>query len=149
MARLLARKLGGLVVEIPPHMRVFYHAACVLASNHVTAMMAILDEMYRQLQPGKSDFFRVFKPIIMATLRNIERTSPAKALSGPVARGGVETVASHFEALNLHAPWILPYFIRLSGETVRLAEAKGSLSPDKVEAFAALFESFQRSHVTR
>ena len=148
MARLLARKLGGRVVEIPPNMRVFYHAACVLASNHITAMMAILDEMYRQLQPGKTDFFRVFKPIITATLRNIERTSPGKALSGPVARGGVETVASHFEALKSNAPWIIPYFIRLSGETVRLAAAKGSLSPDKAEAFARLFESFQRSQVT-
>ncbi len=43
VARRLARRLGGKTVEIPRDMRVFYHAACVVASNHLTALAAVLE----------------------------------------------------------------------------------------------------------
>jgi predicted short-subunit dehydrogenase-like oxidoreductase (DUF2520 family) len=40
VARRLARLLGGHMLEIPPEMRELYHAACVAASNHLTALLA-------------------------------------------------------------------------------------------------------------
>src|SRR5512140_197275 len=95
MARRLARLLDGSILIVPPEMREFYHAACVIASNHLTTMLSLIEGMYATVTGKTRGFYPVFKPIIMATLRNIEATSPVRALTGPVARGGVETVARH------------------------------------------------------
>ncbi len=143
-ARRLARVLGGHILEVPPERRVLYHATCVLASNHLTAMMAVLDEMYRALRPGDEGFFAPFKAILMSTLRNIECTSPARALSGPVARGGIETVAGHFDAVQKYTPRVIPYYAQLTKETVRLASSKGSLTPDQIVGFKSLLDSVVR-----
>jgi predicted short-subunit dehydrogenase-like oxidoreductase (DUF2520 family) len=142
-ARRLARVLQGRVLEIPVERRALYHATCVVASNHLTALISVVETLHNVLGTKEVDFTRIFKPIVMATLRNIERTSPARALSGPVARGGVETVARHFEAVARYAPAMIPYFVQMSKETVRLAEAKGSINAAQREAMAALLHSYE------
>lgn len=142
MARRLARILEGEVVEIPPDMRAFYHAACVVASNHLTTLMSVLESMHGKIAGRPSGFFRVYKPIIAATLRNIERTTPAKALSGPVARGGVETIRSHFDAILRFAPNLVPVFAAMSLETVSLALKKGSISGDQALKMNSLIHQF-------
>jgi len=142
VARRLAAVMGGHVVEIPPPMREFYHAACVIASNHLTAMMGVVEAMYRTLRPSERSFYPVFRPIVEATLANIGASGPAAALSGPIARGGVDTVARHCEAIRQYAPEMLPYFTRMSLETVRLAVAKGSLTPERREALVRLIKTY-------
>jgi predicted short-subunit dehydrogenase-like oxidoreductase (DUF2520 family) len=144
MARLLAAKLGGHVVLIPPEMRVLYHAACVVASNHLTTMMWVLETMFRRMDRQGTGYFSVFRPIIEATLRNIAATSPAEALSGPIARGGTETVKDHLEAIRRFAPALLPYYASVSLETVRLAQDKGSIHVVQASSLKALIRSYVR-----
>lgn len=130
----LARMLKGKTIVIKPDMRALYHAACVVASNHLTTLLWVLEQMSATLKTNGKNFFPMFEPIIMATLQNVARTSPARALSGPIARGGVETVAEHFEALQRFAPNLVPFYGSLSAETTRLAEAKGSISAEQARA---------------
>lgn len=149
MARRLARALEGRCVLIPPELRVLYHAACVVASNHLTTMLWIVQRMYDVLGVQEAEFYTMFGPIVEATLANIRRTSPAAALSGPIARGGTETVAGHLEALRHSLPAVLPYFTAVSRETVRLAEAKGSLDPAREEELLQLLHAYESSEPTR
>ena len=139
-ARRLARALQGHVLLVPPDLREFYHAACVVASNHLTTLLWVLETMYRTLAPGRTDFMRVFSPIITATLANVGSTSPGKALTGPVARGGVETIARHLDALERHAPAEIPFYSALSLDTIRLAAASGMLTQQQQNALRGLFE---------
>ncbi len=140
-ARQLARALKGNVVVIRPERRALYHAACVVASNHLTTMLWVVEQMFKALKTNERTFYPLFEPIIMATLHNVARTSPAQALSGPIARGGVETVAEHFDALRQFAPQLIPYFAAVSAETTRLAEAKGSIDAAKAQALYELIAS--------
>jgi predicted short-subunit dehydrogenase-like oxidoreductase (DUF2520 family) len=140
-ARALARALEGTVIEIPPAMRELYHAACVVASNHVTTVLAVVEEMYAAFGGKPRGFARVFMPIVSATLGNIARTSPAAALSGPVARGGVDTVARHLDVVRARVPHLMPYFVAVSLETVRLARKKGSISDRQGDALRTLITS--------
>jgi predicted short-subunit dehydrogenase-like oxidoreductase (DUF2520 family) len=110
----------------------------VVASNHLTAMLGILETMFHRLRPEGEDFFDVFSPILKATLRNVQADSPAGALSGPIVRGGVETIAGHFDALTRFAPALIPYYTRLSMETMHLAIAKGALENAQVEELTRL-----------
>jgi predicted short-subunit dehydrogenase-like oxidoreductase (DUF2520 family) len=140
-ARRLARLLGGSVVEVPPELRTYYHASCVLASNHLATMLALLEEMYGRFGTKGKGFYPVYEPIIRATLDNVRRTSPARALSGPVARGGVATVAEHFTAIARTSPELLPYFALMSRQTAALAARKGTLAGERLEAMLALIDS--------
>lgn len=142
MARRLAKLLQGRIIVIPPERRVLYHAACVVASNHLTTMLAEVEAMLRAVLPRERRFMEMVRPILDATLANVAATSPAAALSGPVARGGVETVARHLEAVRDSVPELLPYFTRMSLETVRLAAAKGSLTAERRTAMIQLIRSF-------
>ena len=144
-AKSLARKLEGRVVVIRPEMRVLYHAACVVASNHLAVLLSILESVFKLVGSGEKDFFRVFQPIMFSTLRNVKRTSPKAALSGPVVRGGVETIADHFTSIKKAAPELLPYFGTLTLETVRLAERKGSLTKESALALRNLVHSYINS----
>lgn len=142
-AKAFALRLEGRVIVIPPELRTLYHAACVVASNHLTTLLRVLELMFDRLKTNETEFFDVFKPILMATLQNAEATSPARALSGPIARGGVETVRDHFTALREYAPALVPYFAAMSLETVKLAVAKGSIDSRQADALAQLIHSYQ------
>lgn len=148
MARRLSRALGGKCVLIPPDLRVLYHAACVAASNHLTTMLWVVQRMYDRLQVKGVGFYPMFGPIVEASLANIARTSPASALSGPIARGGIDTVAGHFEALRRSLPSLIPYFAAVSVETVHLASAKGSLDPGREDELLHLLHAYQSSETT-
>lgn len=142
MARRLASLLEGRVLLVPPATREFYHAACVVASNHLTTLLGILDAFYQDIAPGRNDFMESFLPILQATLRNVQATSPARALTGPVARGGADTIARHFEAIRRQAPALVPYYARMTLETIRLAVEKNSLTGTQVKELTHLTLSY-------
>jgi predicted short-subunit dehydrogenase-like oxidoreductase (DUF2520 family) len=137
-AKRLATILGGRVLEVPPELRPYYHASCVVASNHLTTLMWVVERMFSQMGSRARDFYRVYRPIIQATLDNIERTTPASALSGPVARGGVETVAQHIDIVRDVSPELIPVFNALTRESVALALAKGSITEERARQLLAL-----------
>ncbi len=141
-ARRLAKALSGRVIEIPPESRELYHAACVVASNHLTVLLSAVQEMFGAAAGDGRASLEPFRPILEATLRNVLATSPGAALSGPVARGGVDTVARHLEAVRNFCPGLLRYFTCMTLETARLASDAGSLAPERREAIDKLVQSF-------
>jgi predicted short-subunit dehydrogenase-like oxidoreductase (DUF2520 family) len=144
-AKQLAGKMEGHIFEVSPHLREFYHATCVVASNHLTALVGVLERMSLHLGRRESTFFDLFQPILFSTLRNIKISSPRKALTGPVARGGVDTVAAHFAAVKKYSPRLLPYYGTLTLQTVTLAQRKGSLTPAQARALKRIVHSYSTS----
>jgi predicted short-subunit dehydrogenase-like oxidoreductase (DUF2520 family) len=137
-ARRVARAFGGRAICIPPERRVLYHAACVVASNHVTTLLWIVERMFAKLGMKGEGSMAAVAPIIGATLANVFRRLPEQALSGPVARGGTETVAAHCAAVRRFLPELLPVFAAVSLETVALAEKRGSASRESIRAMRRL-----------
>ncbi len=145
-AKALAARLHGKTVVISPELREFYHAACVVASNHLTALLGVIDEMHHALGIKKVPFHALFGPIIDTTMRNVLATSPTHALSGPVARGGTETIGRHLESIRQHRPELLPYYAAMTMATVRLALAKGSIDERRAAEFRGLVEAYLSPH---
>lgn len=147
-AKRLAAALDGNVVRIRPDRRELYHAACVVASNHLTTVLWVLETLAIACGMDRRTARRAFIPIVDTTLRNVRSSSPAEALSGPIARGGVETVSRHLESVREHSPETLAYFRDISRETVRLAERKGTLTAAQREQFRQLLDAFTPSDGT-
>ncbi|MCB9389754.1 MAG: DUF2520 domain-containing protein [Acidimicrobiia bacterium] len=89
----LVDRLGGIAFEVGD--RALYHAGAVLASNHVVALMGQLARLAAEVGAP----IEVFRPLAFEALTNAFDLGPEAALTGPVARGDVETVARHLDAL--------------------------------------------------
>ena len=89
----LARQLGMEPIEVADEDRAAYHAAACIASNHVVALLAQVE----RVAPVPLD---AFLPLIRATVDNVADLGAEAALTGPVARGDVETVRGHLDALS-------------------------------------------------
>ncbi len=88
--------LGGRAVAVAEDQWTTYHAAAVIASNHV---VAVLGQAERVAAAAGIDF-DVYLDLVRATLDNVAELGPAAALTGPAARGDEATVARHLAALD-------------------------------------------------
>ncbi len=78
------------------------------------------------------------------TVENIERLGAVQALTGPVARGDVETVRRHVAALAERLPQLLGLYREIARQTVALAERRG-LDVAVARAILAAVQAAQES----
>ena len=91
----LARTLGLHPFVVDDDRRAAYHAAAVVASNHLVALLGQVE----RLADVAGVPFDAFLPLVATTLANCAHHGPPAALTGPVARGDADTVAAHLDAL--------------------------------------------------
>ena len=60
------------------------------------------------------------------------------ALTGPMTRGDVGTLARHLDALARLAPGVLPLYRAAAEREITLAESRGSLAPEAAESMRSL-----------
>lgn len=89
----IARALELVPIEVDDANRAAYHAAACIASNHVVALLAQVE----QVAPVPLD---AFLPLVRAAVENVAALGPAAALTGPVARGDAATVRDHLAVLT-------------------------------------------------
>lgn len=97
IAMALVYEMGGVPALIAEADRVLYHAALAHASNHSVTVIAQSMEMLERIgvdAPG-----RFLTPLVSATIERVLHEGDA-ALTGPIARGDVETVRAHVDAID-------------------------------------------------
>ena len=92
--------IGLKTFEIQSDKKVKYHAAAAILSNY---MVSIIDFGLHQLDDvGLERRFALeaMWPLIEDTLTNIKKLGPKQALTGPIARGDIETIKMHLSCLD-------------------------------------------------
>ena len=89
--------LGGRAIAVPddPTARAAYHAAAVVASNHLVALLDSVERIASSAGVPLDAFF----DLVRGTVDNVEVLGPDRALTGPVARGDWATVEAHLGAI--------------------------------------------------
>lgn len=131
VAESLVLEMGGEPVWVPERGRALYHASLSMASNHLVTLVS--DAVTALADVGVAEPARLLAPLLSASLDNVLRLGDA-ALTGPVSRGDVATVAAHLQALSLAAPDVLPAYRALARRTAERARAAGRLSVDDAQA---------------
>ena len=131
--------LGGVPFYVPDSDKPLYHAAACIASNYLTALMNMVEEIYFSLGLSREEAIRAFWPLVRGTLKNIESYGTILALTGPIARGDTGTVEKHVSALHQKLPAFLDAYRAMGIVTVDLATKKG-LSEDKSRAIRTVLE---------
>jgi predicted short-subunit dehydrogenase-like oxidoreductase (DUF2520 family) len=124
----LADELLGVPFRLADELRPLYHAAAVFASNYLVTASAIAESLFAAA--GVPDPAQSMAPLQRASLENVERLGPARALTGPAVRGDAGTIRRNLEALERHSPGLVPAYVAMARATLDLAERSGRLEAD-------------------
>jgi predicted short-subunit dehydrogenase-like oxidoreductase (DUF2520 family) len=91
----LAESLELRTFAVPDEQRARYHATAVVASNHLVALLGQVE----RLATAAGVPFEAFLPLAEASLLNVFGIGARAALTGPVSRGDLATVAGHLREL--------------------------------------------------
>lgn len=120
-ARRLVAAVGARPVELPSGEKAAYHAAAVFSANFVTTLGAGGVALLGALGVDEATARGMLAPLLRGTVTHFERTPGVAALTGPFARGDVDAVAAHVEALRRHAPDLIEPYAALARVTARWA----------------------------
>jgi predicted short-subunit dehydrogenase-like oxidoreductase (DUF2520 family) len=112
----LARSMGGHPFELPDDAKALYHAAAACAANYPLAALA----MARRLFDAARVPFEAAGPLVRAVVDNAFELGPEAALTGPIARGDVGTVAGQRAAVEAAVPELLEDFLALGRAVARV-----------------------------
>jgi predicted short-subunit dehydrogenase-like oxidoreductase (DUF2520 family) len=130
-------KIGGKILSIDPTQKTYYHAAGVVVSNYLTALMELGVQSYMQAGISREQALAIVDPIAQGTLQNIVSLGTAQALTGPIARADVETVTKQLEAFQRWKPEYGELYRLLGGIALGLAETKKVAGLEELSKFLA------------
>jgi predicted short-subunit dehydrogenase-like oxidoreductase (DUF2520 family) len=134
MSRRLVRAIGGRELALRPGTKADYHLAATLVSNGSLALFELarrhFERAIRRPRAGRA----AFAALLAATAANLARADPRAALTGPLARGDLESVRGHLARLQRPAERAL--YRALSRVLLELAAPR--LAPARRRSLAQL-----------
>lgn len=131
----IARLLEGHVLRIRPECQVLYHAAAVMASNYITTLLDVAQELLVSAGLDPAEAIRALAPLVRTSVENAVTLGTTATLTGPIARGDSDTVASHLNALSNRGERVRHLYSVAGLNALAIAERRG-LDRTRVAALA-------------
>ncbi len=112
---------GNRVEVISAENKPLYHASAAMASNLYVGLVGLCEELLCGCGFSPESAHRALIPLILGNAQNIADVGPAAALTGPIERNDVNTVAAHMNCLPEESREV--YRI-LSGQVLKVAKQK-------------------------
>jgi predicted short-subunit dehydrogenase-like oxidoreductase (DUF2520 family) len=144
VAKRIVKDLGARSFAVESHHKALYHAAAVMSSGHVTALLDVTIELLTQGGLAHATAKKVLLPLLESTWKNLTTSDPAEALTGTFARGDEATVEKHLAALRSanNADALAAYQL-LGKRSLRLLAQKGG-DPAVIKRIKALLNNQTR-----
>ncbi len=133
-ARRLVDALDGQALVLPPALRPIAHAAETFASSYVLAAAAAFARVLAEAGVAEDEAIAAAVPLMRGSIDTLDQLGLRAALTGPLARGDLDTVRLHLARLS---PRERRLYSALGLETLQLARAVG-LDPARADAIEAL-----------
>jgi len=140
LARDMATALQGNIIMLKAGDKVLYHAAAVTLSNYLVTLMKTSADLWRSLGIPQEEAIKALLPLLKGTVNNIERVGIPGCLTGPIARGDVETIRKHIAALEKDHPDAIDTYRLMGLKTLKIALARGRLSLETAGEIRNLLE---------
>lgn len=122
-------KMGAKSLNLTKKQKRYLHIAAVMASNYLVALMFSVENLLKDVE--LEDGFDALETLVNQTVTNIFEKGSAEALTGPIARGDLESVQTHLTELKGSDQENL--YNLLGIEAVKIAQQSGSVSEDKIK----------------
>ena len=123
--------LGGMLVVIPSEQKALYHAGAAVASNYLVTVVDYAITIFESLGMEREEALKAVLPLVRGTVNNIERVGVPGALTGPIARGDVDTIEGHISVLTTKLPKMVRLYCELGKHAVVVGVAKGTISREE------------------
>ncbi len=137
---LIAGDLKARGFKIETNAKTMYHASAVVASNFLVTLAEFAYNLLEVSGIDKKDAYAVLGPLIEGTLSNIKKVGPVDALTGPVVRGDVSTVAEHLKEIDDKTPELTALYKILGLHTVAIAKQRGTLTTEAENDLLSMFQ---------
>lgn len=125
LASALATQCGGHVGVIPSEAKAGYHAAAVVASQGVSALLAMLEGWSLAWGIEGDALRRGLATLAERSAVNAGTMGAARAATGPVVRGDASTLVRHLRALQDVAPSDRALYVEVQRRLLAIAEERG------------------------
>lgn len=143
-AEALVHDLGGKPMWVPEEMRTLYHAGLAHGANHLVTL--VTEAMEILAAAGATDPAGTLRPLLTAALDNALDHGDA-ALTGPIVRGDVGTVAAHLDDIRTNASQTLASYVSMARATLDRALSDGRLLPIRALKIKNLLDEADRAAV--
>jgi len=116
--------IGAQPVPINAAAKTVYHAAAVFASNYLVTVLDAALRAYQAAGIPEPVARQLAQPLASESMANVFRLGPAAALSGPIARGDMATVARQQQAVSAWDAETGALYRALVAPTMDLAQRK-------------------------
>lgn len=134
VARAIASDLETHSLLIKTEAKTLFHASAVVASNYLVAVLDLAFAFISEAGVSRKEAWDVLQPLVKGTIANVGKVGIPEALTGPIARGDVETVAWHVRDIEKNTPALGPLYKSLGLHTIQVAMAKETLDAAGAEA---------------
>ncbi len=125
--------IGGNFLTVKPKDKPLYHSGISILCNHLCSVLDFGLSAIDRAGVDKQTAIKAIEPILRETMENALRVGGIEALTGPIARGDVETVRKQMDAIATKFPERTDIFKSLSLLTSEVSRAKGVASADSLE----------------
>ena len=143
MLESMALAIGARPFRLPAGSKALYHAGAVFASNYVVTLLHEAALIWQLFGRSETESLRELLPLLKGTVANLERLGPARALTGPIARGDAGTLSRHLAALDAQLPAVADLYRVLGRATVQLAAGSEAVGEDLLTALDGAAASHQ------
>ncbi|PLX86329.1 MAG: DUF2520 domain-containing protein [Desulfuromonas sp.] len=144
LAEKLVEDLGGTPFRIAGDQKALYHAAACVASNYLVTLTAAAGQILAACGFGQDEAVRLLSPLLRGTGKNLAALGPEAALTGPIARGDVQTVTRHGQAIAALPPDLREIYSVMGRKTVELAKRKGTLDEATGKEILEILSTIER-----
>jgi predicted short-subunit dehydrogenase-like oxidoreductase (DUF2520 family) len=113
--------IGARLVKIDEDFKIIYHSAAVFASNYLVTLLDVALEAYVASGIARDSALDMLGPLVQKTVENVLRLGPAEALTGPIARGDMNTAVKQYHAVADWNPQYGELYKQLGRLTAQLA----------------------------
>ena len=131
-------QMGNTFFTIEAKQKVLYHAATCICSNFLTALIEEGLQFFAAVGIPREEGLNAVLPLIRGTIDNIALSGTENALTGPIARGDVDTVRQHLHSIRQVLPDKLEFYKLMADSTLTLAKQHKLKDPDKVKELGYL-----------
>jgi predicted short-subunit dehydrogenase-like oxidoreductase (DUF2520 family) len=136
----VAEELGAYPMAITQEAKPYLHAAGVMASNYVAALLESAVQIAEMGGLDKEETQKALKPLMQKSMMNIvENENLSDALSGPIARGDVATVTGHLKILEQDSQLSILYK-KLGVVLVHLLKESGDIHHSGITDFLEILK---------
>lgn len=120
----LIGRMGGHAIPLDGVDLDLYHAAAVVASNFLVALLDAADELW-VWSGSTADALAALLPLVRGTLDNVEELGLPAALTGPIVRGDEVAISAQLETVHRSAPDVEPIYRVLALRALAMAARSG------------------------